>query len=386
MKLLWEYPLPTDGKSIDSDYEGPIHVQGKYLYFISGHPGLHLHIIDTDTGKRVKVYELAPNATMLPNDCFFLPVGDDLLLYCRCLVLIRSGEIHRELPLPEKGRAVSHLVLGDRLYLVFTGTNAALMCVDMKKFHILWETDLRGRPYEPGPVTVFGDKLACFGQNKLLSIDPDTGAVLDELTLPRIGKLFQPMDLGEGRLLLGYTNWSNAGVLCMDSATRKILWRHKRNFEGPQLRCRYWLQGDRVFWFKNDTEVCCVALDDGAELYRLRTDPWLYSVPEFAPEGLIFGTAGGDGFLRCLDPQTGLERWKHPLKGGCVSYARQNDSIFVGDYTCRLFRFRAHDGILLDSLDTGTEVVGQYYAHCGSLYTVIWGKDYTPCRLIRVEI
>lgn len=386
MKILWEYPLPTPENCSGHWYEGPIHTQGKWLYYVSCHPHMLLHIVDTETGTGTRSH-LSPANKPLPSDCFFLPFGEDVLLYCGDLIRLRDGQVQRDLPIRDRGSLVSHLVTEDRLYLVFKGTDAGLVCVDMAKLHILWETDLKNTSYYTvGPVTFFGDRLACFGQDKLLFLDPDTGAILDSLKLPRIGKLFQPTPLPDGRLLLGFTNWSNAGVLCMDTATKKILWRHKRSFEGPLLRCRLWLQEDRVFWVKNDTELCCVSLEDGAELYRQWTDPWLYTPLELAPEGVIFGTAGADGFLYCLDPKTGAERWKHPMKDGCVFYAHQEDTLFTGDCTNRLFRIRASDGAILQTLDTGTEVVGQFHCRGDSLYTVLWCDDSRPCRLIRVEI
>ena len=141
-----------------------------------------------------------------------------------------------------------------------------------------------------------------------------------------------------------------------------------------------------VFWAKNDTELCCVSLRDGAELYRRWTDPWLYTDLDVTDDGLVFGTSGGDGFLRCLDPMTGEERWKHAMKDGCAFYTRRENSIFTGDCSCRLFRIRSSDGAILQTLDTGTEVVGQFLVHGNSLYTVIWCTDTIPCRLIRVEI
>lgn len=386
MKLRWESPLPTDGHSFDSQYEGPIHVQGKWLYTVTGHGELLLHVIDTETGTASHRYTLSPAASVLPRKCFFIPFGEDVLLCCHHLVRIRNGELHRELFFPGMGELTSHLVIGNRLYLTYRGLNASLFCVDLEKLHILWQTGLRGESYDAGPVTAFGGQLACYGRNALLIIDPDTGAVTGERKLSRISKLFQPVDLGDNRLLLGYSNWSNAGVLCLNTATNKILWRHKRSFEGPLLRCRLLVTGDRVFWVKNDTEICCVALADGMELFRVRTDPWLYTDLELTGDGLFFGTSGADGFLRCLDPDTGAERWKLPMRNGCFSYARLGDTILTGDFTNRIFQLRASTGEIIQSFDTGTEVVGQFHVHDGSVCTVIWGNDDLPCRLIRVEI
>ena len=385
MKLLWEYPIGFEEDCSGYRCEGPIHIQGDWLYFVSSHPLPILHILNRHTGTGREVRLICD--TILPAYCLFFPVGEDVILYCRDLFLLRDGQLHRTLPMPRQTNLSSHLRLGDRLYLVFKGRDAALVCVDIRKMQILWEIDVRNdSPYTAGPVTPFGDRLACFGRDKLLYIDPDTGSILEEMKLPRIGKLFQPTDLGDGKCLLGYSNWSNAGVLCLDTATKKILWRHKRNFEGPLLRCRYWLREDRVFWAKNDTELCCVSLRDGAELYRHWTDPWLYTDLDVTDDGLVFGTSGGDGFLRCLDPMTGEERWKHAMKDGCAFYTRRENSIFTGDCSCRLFRIRSSDGAILQTLDTGTEVVGQFLVHGNSLYTVIWCTDTIPCRLIRVEI
>lgn len=386
MKLLWEHPLPTDEKSFDALYEGPIHVQGKLLYTVTGHRGLTLHVVDTETGTASHRYTLSPGRSMLPIDCFFIPFGEDVVLCCHHLVRLRKGELDRELFFPEMGELTSHLVLGNRLYLTYRGLNASLFCVDLENFQIRWQTGLRGQGYDAGPVTAFGDQLACCGRDALLTIDPETGAVLGERKLSRISKLFQPVDLGDNRLLLGYSNFSSAGVLCLNTATNKILWRHRRNFEGPLNHCRLIVTGERVYWQKNETEICCVSLADGSEQFRARTDPWLYTTPELTSEGLIFGTSGADGFLRCLDPETGAERWKLPLKNGCFAYARQGDTLLTGDFTGRLFQLRAGDGALLQTFDTGTEVVGQYHVHNGSLYTVIWGNEALPCRLIRVEI
>lgn len=386
MKKLWEYPLPTDEKSYDSQYEGPIHVQGKWLYTVTGHRELLLHIVDTETGIASHRYILSPISSVLPSKCFFIPFGEDVLLCCHHLVRLRNGELDRDLFFPGMGELTSHLFIGKKLYLTYRGLNASLFCVDMEKLQILWQTDLRGEGYGAGPVTAFGDQLACYGRDALLTIDPETGAVTGERKLPRITKLFQPVDLGDNKLLLGYTNFSNAGVLCLNTATNKVLWRHKRTFEGPLNRCRLIVGTDRVFWTKNNTELCCVSLSDGSELYRTKTDPWLYTDPELAPEGLIFGTSGADGYLWCLDPDTGAERWKLPMKNGCFSYARQDDTILTGDFTNRLFQLRAATGEIIQSFDTGTQVVGQFHVHNGSVYTVIWGSEDLPCRLIRVEI
>lgn len=385
MKKRWEYPLHFYEDGGSSRCEGPIHIQGKWLYFVSCNLTPILHILDCDTGTGHGVHLC--HDIILASNCLFLPAGDDVILYSRDLYLLRDGQLRQSLPFPDRGSLVSHLLLGNRLYMVFKGRNAALVCVDIRKMHILWETDLKNEShYTVGPVTAFGDRLACFGRDRLLFLDPDNGEILDELKLPRVGKLYQPTDLGDEKLLLGYTNWSNAGVLCMDTATKKVLWRHKRNFEGPLLRCAYQLLHDRIFWVKNDTELCCVSLSDGTELYRRWTDPWLYSELDPAPEGLVFGTSGGDGFLRCLDPLTGEDRWKHPLKGGCLYYARREDSIYTGDYTSRIFRIRASDGDILETFDTGTEVVGRYHIHENSLYTVLWQDDELPCRLVRIEL
>ena len=117
MKLLWEYPLPTDARSSDSDFEGPIHVHGKWLYHVFYHHGPLLHIIDTETGTASHRYSLSPDRIMLPSSCFFIPFGEDVLLFCHHLVLLRGGELVRELFIPEMGELTSHLVLGSRLYL-----------------------------------------------------------------------------------------------------------------------------------------------------------------------------------------------------------------------------------------------------------------------------
>ncbi len=187
-------------------------------------------------------------------------------------------------------------------------------------------------------------------------------------------------------MLIGYTNWTNAGILKYQISTKKVLWRHKRKFEGPQLKCKIYHSNDKAFWVKNSTELICVDIENGEEIHQLRTTPWLYTDLQFYQDNILYETAGADGYINCLDCETIKSRWSAFLKNGCAYYGVCNDSIVTGDFDKTIKQFSICDGRLINEMPIDGEVVGQITVSEGCLYTVIWGNSEKDIRLVKIQI
>lgn len=212
------------------------------------------------------------------------------------------------------------------------------------------------------------------------------GSIADTLRIPRINKLYGPFRLEDGSLLIGYTNWTNAGVLRYSPGDKRILWRHKRQFEGPQLLCRIWHEDGRTYWVKNDTEMICLSDDTGEELFQLRTAPWLYTPLEFRDGRILFGTSGANGYINCADAITGKLLWNMPLLNGCSSFAVHRDTVLAGDFSKRIFRLDISSGAIIDHLQVDGQVVGRISVQQNQLYTVLWENEQKPPRLACIQL
>ncbi|MCI8508485.1 MAG: PQQ-like beta-propeller repeat protein [Lachnospiraceae bacterium] len=148
--------------------------------------------------------------------------------------------------------AGSYLLHDNRL--LFSYAWDYLFCYDLDTLSLEWKVNISNHNYTPGEITLFENMVACYGDHELLSIEMENGRIADRIKIPRINKLFHPIRLDDEHILLGYTNWTSAGVLKYNQKSKQVIWRNKRKFQGPQLRCRIYRHEDRVFWVKNDTE------------------------------------------------------------------------------------------------------------------------------------
>lgn len=116
MKLMWQYPLPTNINSNDSQYESPILENGKYVYFVSQSvESQKLHIIDKTTGAGFD--RLLPRSVFtLPSQYFFFSYNSKSVIYAGDLHFIQSDEVLRTLDFAQKGAITSHILIGNRLY------------------------------------------------------------------------------------------------------------------------------------------------------------------------------------------------------------------------------------------------------------------------------
>ena len=91
MNIDWEYALPTDEKSEDYQYEGPIYINRKKLYYIA-HSGceLQLHIIDTESGIG-KIEYIPEENGKISCHYFFVEHSNRLFIYTGSL-FVYDGE------------------------------------------------------------------------------------------------------------------------------------------------------------------------------------------------------------------------------------------------------------------------------------------------------
>lgn len=388
MKLMWEYPLPTNVNSNDSQYESPILENGKYVYFVSESAGWQkLHIVDKKTGAGYSRL-LQKSVNILPSKYIFFSYNSTAVIYAGDLHFIQSDEVLRMLVFAQKGEITSYILIRNRLYVsCASGKNASLCCIDLDKMIFVWDLDIsNSKPYRAGEITLFNDMISCYGRDQLLLVCPDSGEIVNALKVSRIDKLFCPIRLDNDTMLIGYTNWTNAGILKYQISTKKVLWRHKRKFEGPQLKCKIYHCKDKAFWVKNSTELICLDIENGEEIHQLRTTPWLYTDLQFYQGSIFYGTAGADGYLNCLDCETVKFRWSAFLKNGCAYYGICNDSIVTGDFDKTIKQFSVRDGRLINKMPVDGEVVGQITVSEGCLYTVIWGNSEKDIRLVKIQI
>ncbi len=185
---------------------------------------------------------------------------------------------------------------------------------------------------------------------------------------------------------MGYTNFTAAGILKYNIKDKKIVWKHKRKFEGPQLDCKIYLYENKLFWVKNSTELICLDMHGGSEIFNFRTIPRLYSKLCFFKNDIIFGTSGADGFINDISVNDGKLKWSVPLKNGCVYFDFFEDSVIVGDFSKSIQRISIDTGSVIDRIFCGGEVVGDIKVYGNNIYTVIWGNTEKNIRIVNFKI
>ena len=391
MKTEWEYALPTDEYSNDYQYESPIFIKDNMIYFISNFKHqLQLHIIDGDSGLG-RIENIPQGKQTIPSDFFFLEYKENIIFYtgdfyvysqseiCKFTDLRTGREIHKKL--------TSYLLHEHRLLFSHTFNKDYLFCYNLDTMSLEWKLDISNtKPYRTGEITLFEDMVACYGDRELLFVDMEDGTIRDRIKVPRIDKLFHPIRVDAEHILIGYTNWTNAGILKYNTNSKKIVWRHKRKFEGPQLRCKIYSASDRVFWAKNTTELICLDMETGEELYSVKTNPWLYTDLFFIGDHLLYGTSGRDGYMNCVDIRSGEVIWSVFLRNGCAYFDVYNGTVLVGDFDKSIKQIATTDGSIRQDYQVDGEVVGDMKVCGDCAYTVIWGHEDTPIRLIKVRI
>ena len=383
MNIELEIDLPTNADSKDYQYESPIYCDDDVLYFITDRPNTILHIVDTNVGKE-KIQPIISRCSVIPSEYFFEKFRDKLIIYTGELSFYENESIVEFPHVPIDDRINSHLIKDN--YFIFAD-HSNLICFNLDTQNVEWQLGIANtKLYEPGEISLFGDDIACYGNDKLLIVDIFSGTIKDQILIPHINKAFGPIKIDDNTLLIGFTNWLNAGILKYDMNARKVLWKNKRSFEGPLLRCKIYQKDNFAYWVKNDTELICVDINSGDEAYSVKTMPWLYTDLLFEHQNLFYGTAGRDGYFVNLDPETGCEKWSFFLKNGCAYFDFYDKSVVLGDFEKTIYRIDATNGEILSRIFVDGEVVGRIKTHRNNVYTVIWGSERAPIRLIKIKI
>lgn len=400
MEIQWEYDLPTDEESRDYHYESPIFVKDGKVYYLNYKVNdtpewkydLKLYIIDAANGS-AEIVALPSSYKEIPCKFGIIDYQDKLILNTGELWLYDGDSATRFLQVPQQDKLGGNILYGNRL--IFSYYRSAetwccpieLWCCNLDTLEIEWKTDIsNSKPYGCGKITIFESMIACNGKDALLFIDPCSGVITNQIKIPRIDKLYYPIRTEDGHLLLGYTNWTNAGILKYDMKQAKVIWRHKRKFEGPQSDCQLYRYENLIYWVKNDTELICLDADTGEEVFARRTTPWLYTDLRFVGDRILYGTAGANGYFNCIDAKSGAERCSVFLQNGCAFFDLHDDTVLVGDFSKTMMQISPDDGRILQKLSLDGEVVGDIRVCDGAVFTVIWGNEEKPIRLIKIKI
>lgn len=387
MKIQWSYNLPTPDSSEYYMYGSPIFAdKNEVLFAYEYKQNAKLFVIDANTGKGTQL-PLNSSVSVLPKDYFFISFSNRIVFYAGDLFCYCSKKAENVCKLSEYGKVISHLAKSDLLYIICSkAESSTLLCFDMNTLHIRWKCDVTSKPYIAGPITVFENNIACYGCNKLLFIEPESGEFLSSIQISRVGKLFCPIRLDKEHIAIGYTNWSNAGILAYNTKSKKVKWKTARRFEGPLLRCCVYKRHHDLYWVKNDRELICIDENNGTEIFSISTSPWLYTDLCIEGDKIIFGTSGADGSLNCFRSDNGEKIWKIPLKNGCEYYGKYNDSLIAGDFSKTIKQIDMESGAILQEMQTEGEVVGQISIFEQDIYTVVLGDKNRSAALVKLAL
>ena len=387
MRLEWQYELPATAEVRDYQFASPICAVGGQVYFPTRAwmPGereaVTVHRVDVRTSRAEEVVWDYPTAKIgMPSEWSFIRHGEALILSCpRFLQLLPE---RRELEGYGAPKVAGNRSTGRGTFILWDGRlifadqrRAMLHCFDLASHEPVWETDLGHSEHYPlGPPALCGETLWCYGGAGLHGIDPRTGEIERTLRIRHIDKLHPPIREGDD-LLMGYTNWSVAGVVRYSLEEGRVVWRYRRNTSGPSYHASLLRYEDVVVWVRGENGIVGVDVETGQARWEVAAAPWLYSELELVDGLAVYGTAGRDGFIQALDVTTGELAWQMPLTDGCQYFALYDDSVLVGDYEGCLHRLDARTGEPVDRLDLGAGVVGDVHVSGDSAFTVIWCDD-----------
>lgn len=402
MRVRWVYELARQSEDAPDDSNAPLHWDGQaVLVPISRFEHdretrgkdpsargcvLDVHRVSLD-GNAART-ELRTSSTLIAQHWSFLKVGERLLLHVGPFYSLPDGKKLAEVPVVEAGNVGRGLFLQRQGRVFFAdGKRDKLYSYDFTHEICHFTLDLKGsKPYPIGPIAFFGDQLICYGRDALNYIDWASGTITRHQTLPRIDKLYPPVEY-EGDLLFAYTNWSSGGLLRVDPVTNKPRWKFTTRGGGAVPRGGPLpVVGDIAVLSVNDgSSLIGVDLETGKARWTYRAQ-WLYTPIEVDGASIIFGTAGGYGrHLRRHNAQTGETEWEVPMKGGCPYYARQGEYLVAGDWGGVLRRIRKGNGQVVDELSLGAPITTAPLVVNRDLFVLKWPTDGTAPALIAVE-
>lgn len=386
MKIKWEYNLPTEEYIYNFNYVSPIYIKENQIFFISFFKQqVKFHIIDDKTGVG-SIKEIKSKKITIPSNYFIFEYQNKIIFYFGELFLYEDNNITSFIHDDTNVGEIYSYILNDNQF-IFISSESILYCYNLDTLSLEWKVDIKNtKKYNSKELVIFENTVACYGNDSLLFIDINTGKINNQIKISRIDKLYHPLKLDDDNIVMGYTNWTNAGVLKYNLNTKQIIWKHKRSFSGPQLNCKLYQYDDNVYWVKNDTELICLNILDGKEVFSVRTNPWLYTNLYFIQDYLIFGTSGRDGYLYNINPKSGFINWTIFINNGCTYFDTYQDTIIVGDFSKSIKQIKIDNGKIISNLDVDGEVIGRIKVNQNNVYTVIWINEMKPIRLIKIEI
>lgn len=199
-----------------------------------------LHIIDIKNGLgRTELLEAA--YACLPSDYFFFEYNEHIIIYADDLFIYRRGNLAKAIELTPKGKVTAHLVIGNRLIMCCEKQRDALLCCcNLDTLSIEWKKNItNSKFYRAGGLSIYEKLISCYGNDQLLFIECETGKTVHSLKLSRIDKLFWPIKIDDENMLIGYTNWTNAGILKYNFLEKRLSGDINENLKAPSLDVRF---------------------------------------------------------------------------------------------------------------------------------------------------
>jgi len=403
MRALWTYDLPSRGEDTPDGAQAPLRWDGNSV-LLPDHRFEH----DRETrgkdaskrGYRVDVHHVAPDgrgtvesfrarSTIVPQSWSFLQLGDELILHIGTFHCLPGGVHVAELPYVNAcdGAGRGQFLQHDGLLVFADSRKPTVFCHDVETRVGRWTLDLAGKAqYRVAPMAIRDGRLVCFGRDALNYVNLATGTVEHQQTLPRVDRLYPPVEYEED-LLFPFTNWTSGGLLRFDPRRNKVKWKvaKRGRAEPPRGQPLPIVGRTAIFSINDGSSVVGVNVDSGEVRWTFRAQ-WLYTPIEIAGGSVIFGTAGGYGrHLRRHDIETGNTEWAVEMDGGCPYYDKQGDLLVAGDWSGRLRRIRAADGKVTEELALGGPLGGPPLVVGSRIYVLRWTTDGGTPSLVAVE-
>jgi outer membrane protein assembly factor BamB len=254
------------------------------------------------------------------------------------------GQVGRNRGIQYPGTRATPTVAGDYLYCL--ASDGTLTCREAASGKEKWrqelQNDLDGRvgnwAYSES-VLVDGDRVICTpGGEKatLAALNRTTGLVIWKCAVPEgdVADYASIMPVGEGKKKQ-YVQFLRGGVVGVDAATGKFLWRYDRTVDPGANILTPVVRGNRVFTSGSRTGGGLIELIPDGKGIKARE---VYFDRALAPsiggavlvDGYLYGSAGG--MLFCADFATGKVKWKDRSVGP-ASICAADGRLYVRGYT-----------------------------------------------------
>lgn len=403
MRILWRVQLPQPIGGFAGVARAPLHWDGDELWLPTKEfkHAREERARDPDRrGTRARVFRFGADGRFeargfdvgriqISSSWSFLELGARLVLHVGVFLDMPGGEPIRTLAPVSAGLGpgrLIHRIHGDCFVYVHPGQSCAVHCNDLATLESRWSVSYENTQFGAAPVLFAHDRVFCFARDAASSIDLATGEIVEQWTLPRIGKLYPPIEY-DGDLLFPYGNRRSGGLLRFDPVRERVKWKCSQRtvpdfWNGPLT-----VVGRVGVLSLNEGQVLVgIDLESGDELWRFRAG--LSTEIEVRGDSILFGTGRMAGHhLRRHDVTTGETEWQVALEYGCEGFLSVGDDLIVGDWKGVLRRVRSKDGEVVDAIRVGGPIPGPFARSGGLLFALCLGKqDDEPYSIIAIEL